>query len=118
MKGVTRIKVYSSREEAENRIEINSGEKIKAGRKTLCIARNKNGFFALDDKCPHQGASLAQGFCNNNDELICPWHHHGFDVKTGKGKGEYVEVYPLEITNEGVFVTLPRSLWDLFGDLI
>lgn len=113
----TRIKVFSSREEAENRVEINGAERIKAGKKTLCIARNKHGFYAIDDKCPHQGASLAQGFCNDEGEIICPWHHHAFDVKTGKGTGEYVDSYPIEFEDDGVFVVLPKSAWRLFSDL-
>ena len=117
VKKFTRIQVFSSLEEAQNRVDINAGERIKVGNKTICIARNQKGFYALDDKCPHQGGSLAQGFCNNEGELICPWHHHGFNVQTGQGRGEYVDVYPLEITDEGVFVLLPQSSWNLFGDL-
>jgi nitrite reductase/ring-hydroxylating ferredoxin subunit len=117
MKKQTRVQIFSSREEMENRVDINGAERIKAGRKTLCIARNQNGFYAMEDECPHQGASLAKGFCNNEGEIICPWHHHPFNLKTGKGRGEYVDVYPLEITEKGVFVLLPQSAWDLFSDL-
>ena len=96
---------------------MNGAELIIAGNKKLCIARNQHGFYALNNKCPHQGGSLSQGFCNDEGEIICPWHHHGFDVTTGQGSGEYVEVYPLEIKDDGVFVLFPKSAWDIFGDL-
>jgi nitrite reductase/ring-hydroxylating ferredoxin subunit len=117
MKKVTRVQIFSSVEEMQNRVDINGAFRIKAGRKTLCIARNVNGFYAVDNECPHQGASLATGFCSNDGELICPWHHHPFNVTTGKGRGEFIEVYPLEITDKGVFAILPQSAWDLFSDL-
>ena len=115
MNKYTRIKIFSSLEEAENRVDMNGAEFIKAGNKNLCIARNQNGFHAFDNKCPHQGGALSKGFCNNEDEIICPWHHHGFNVKTGQGKGEYIDVYQLEFTDEGIFVLLPKSFWSFFN---
>ena len=42
----------------------------------------ERGFFATDDTCPHQGASLGEG-TYHECRVICPWHGWVFDVRTG-----------------------------------
>lgn len=42
-----------------------------------------HGFFATDDTCPHQGASLGDGTYHEG-RVICPWHNWVFDVRTGE----------------------------------
>ena len=37
---------------------------------------------ALSDKCPHMGASLAEGYLDGN-QVICPWHGWVFDLDSG-----------------------------------
>lgn len=39
--------------------------------------------FAIDDFCPHQGASLAEGHVENHC-VACPWHFWRFDVHNGR----------------------------------
>lgn len=39
--------------------------------------------YALYDKCPHQGASLAKGWVNHKGNIHCPYHAFEFD-KDGK----------------------------------
>jgi nitrite reductase/ring-hydroxylating ferredoxin subunit len=44
---------------------------------------NLNGeFFALDDCCTHEDASLSDGTVAG-DELECPMHGGAFDIRTG-----------------------------------
>ena len=44
---------------------------------------NLNGeFFALDDCCTHEDASLSDGTVDG-DELECPMHGGAFDIRTG-----------------------------------
>jgi 3-phenylpropionate/trans-cinnamate dioxygenase ferredoxin subunit len=61
---------------------------------------NVNGeYFAIHDKCPHEGASLCKGvmvglvesttpgeyrFSRSGELLRCPWHGWEFDIRTGK----------------------------------
>ena len=42
----------------------------------------QRGFFATDDTCPHQGASLGEGTYFEG-RVICPMHNWVFDVRTG-----------------------------------
>ena len=39
-------------------------------------------YFAINDSCPHMGASLATGYVEN-DAVTCPWHAWRFCVKDG-----------------------------------
>jgi nitrite reductase (NADH) small subunit/3-phenylpropionate/trans-cinnamate dioxygenase ferredoxin subunit len=43
----------------------------------------EGGFFATDDLCPHQGASLGEGTYHEG-RVICPWHGWVFDVRSGE----------------------------------
>jgi nitrite reductase/ring-hydroxylating ferredoxin subunit len=61
---------------------------------------NVNGeFFALANRCPHQGGSLIQGqqvglieasepgcyrYSRRGEIIRCPWHGWEFDLRTGK----------------------------------
>lgn len=40
-------------------------------------------YVAVDDRCPHQGASLARGFLDGND-IVCGWHGMRYDADSGE----------------------------------
>jgi nitrite reductase/ring-hydroxylating ferredoxin subunit len=48
----------------------------------LCVGRAPDGWFAIDDECPHAGGSLSEGIVDGG-EVICPLHAYAFDPKTG-----------------------------------
>lgn len=48
----------------------------------LAIFRVGNEWLAIDGRCPHKGASLAEG-CVEGAAVSCPWHGWGFDLRTG-----------------------------------
>ena len=39
-------------------------------------------YFAINDCCPHMGASLASGYVDGHD-VICPWHAWKFCITDG-----------------------------------
>ncbi len=39
-------------------------------------------YTAINDVCPHMGASLAEGYVEGN-QVTCPWHAWRFSVKDG-----------------------------------
>ncbi len=53
------------------------------GRGYALFHDRERGFFATDDVCPHQGASLGDGTYHEG-RVICPWHNWVFDVRTGE----------------------------------
>jgi ferredoxin-nitrite reductase len=48
----------------------------------VAVFRLGDKLYALENACPHAGASLAGGELDG-DEIVCPSHGHRFNVKTG-----------------------------------
>jgi nitrite reductase/ring-hydroxylating ferredoxin subunit len=76
-----------------------------------CVALFKVGdqYHAIDDSCPHQGASLAGGKLEGRS-VQCPAHGLRFDLATGcmlQSPEVRVTVYPIHIEQGKVFVCLP-----------
>ena len=116
-KKITWHKLYDSLQAAHLQIKNGSLRKINIGNKTICIAHTEEGLFALDDKCPHNGASLSNGKCTTNNAVVCPVHRYQFDLKTGRAKsglGDVAITYPIKHTEEGVFVGISERVWNLF----
>lgn len=56
-------------------------------------------YTAIDDLCPHMGASLATGYVENGG-VTCPWHAWRFCVSTGTwldNPKSTVRVNPFEV---------------------
>lgn len=71
-----------------------------AGR-TIVLFNVAGRFYALADRCPHQGGPLSKGdqigeltsaapgrhdYCRRNMTIRCPWHHWEFDIETGRSR--------------------------------
>ena len=53
----------------------------------VCLVHADDGtFYAFEDSCPHEGASLSDGFLAGA-EIECPLHSSVFDVRTGAVEG-------------------------------
>lgn len=101
------VKIFSSEEEAKRRIPLNSVVPVLIGNHEVCLGHLHDGFYAIDDLCPHQAASLGKGRCLPNGMVECPWHHYLFDLRTGSNKGETamdVERYEVKVNEEGLFI--------------
>ena len=67
--------------------------------------------LAIDNVCPHQGAPLAQGQCENG-VVTCPWHQWTFDGRSGaclEGGGPGVRNYPVKLRDGQVCVRVSDS---------
>jgi nitrite reductase/ring-hydroxylating ferredoxin subunit len=78
----------------------NGSRKLVDVRGRAIAVFNVNGeFFALANRCPHQGGSLIQGqqvglieasepgcyrYSRRGEIIRCPWHGWEFDLRTGK----------------------------------
>ena len=65
-----------------NDVEVGSGRAFDVGDKSVAVFNVDGGFYAIDDTCPHAGASLAEGEVEDG-KVGCPWHYAEFDLKTG-----------------------------------
>lgn len=107
-----KLKIFDSREIAEQVIPINSLQKVRTKSFTLCLAHTPTGFVATDDACPHMHASLSDGRLNNYNELICPLHGYRFSLKTGQecqNRTRDANIYKVELDKDGLFIFLPEK---------
>ena len=58
------------------------GRAFPIANQTIAVFLQDGEFFAIDDFCPHQGASLAGGFVDGCT-VACPWHYWRFSLKDG-----------------------------------
>ena len=71
---------------------------VTAGTRSLGVFNLDGEFFALRNRCPHQGGPLCEGslwgrlespapgkieYDPRQEMLTCPWHGWAFDVRTG-----------------------------------
>lgn len=74
---------------------------IEAGGKRIVVFNLGGAFFALSDRCPHQGGPLSQGpvmglvespcpgeyrYDRSGEIVRCPWHAWEFDIRTGRSR--------------------------------
>lgn len=88
-------------------------KKIKAGRKSICLVSFEAKFYAVSAKCPHASADMSEGLCVRK-LIVCPYHRYTYDLETGKGgegQNDFIETYPVEVRDDGVYVGV-NTLWD------
>ena len=63
-------------------IPVGEGRAFKFNDEMVAVFNVDGQYHAMDDMCPHMGASLAAG--SLEDEIVtCPWHGWSFDVRDG-----------------------------------
>jgi NAD(P)H-dependent nitrite reductase small subunit len=90
--------------------EVAVGENrcVAFGEVQVGLFRQPEGFFALDNICPHRGAPLHEGFVSDG-QVTCPWHQWQFQLQDGKCRnipGARVPAYPVEIRNGTIWINL------------
>lgn len=79
------------------------------GRK-LALYNLHGNFYATDDTCTHEEASLSDEGAIDGDEVICGWHFCGFDIATGAATNspcsEPLQSYPVKVVDGVVHVEL------------
>jgi nitrite reductase (NADH) small subunit len=84
------------------------GKTVPAGRKLLAIFLVDGKPFAIDDACPHMGASLSGGYVES-DIVTCPWHGWRFRMTDGTWADNprvKIPCYPVRVVGDDVQVQL------------
>ena len=55
---------------------------VQVGNKSVALFNDQGRYGAIDDCCPHMGASLAEGYVEDG-VVACPWHAWRFCVHDG-----------------------------------
>jgi nitrite reductase/ring-hydroxylating ferredoxin subunit len=80
--------------------------KVKVNGKGICLVGYEGSIYAVSSTCPHAGGELSGGWCKDG-KLICPIHRYSYDIHTGKGdpgQNDYIDVYPVEVRADGVYI--------------
>ena len=87
------------------------GRRVEVEGVPVAIFRDRAGWLALDDTCPHMGASLADGHLSGR-VLQCSWHEWRYDTATGIcpiRPWARVRVHEVRVEDGGVFLRLAPS---------
>ena len=55
---------------------------VEVNKKDVAVFHQKGKYYAIDDCCPHSGASLCGGTVEN-EIVTCPWHYWRFRLTDG-----------------------------------
>jgi nitrite reductase (NADH) small subunit/3-phenylpropionate/trans-cinnamate dioxygenase ferredoxin subunit len=55
---------------------------VEVAGKLIAVFHEGDGYFAIDDVCPHMGASLSGGYVEKGI-VTCPWHAWRFRLADG-----------------------------------
>ena len=86
-----------------------TGKAFEVGDKRIAVFQVDGKFQAIDDVCPHAGASLAEGYLEGGN-IGCPWHYAEFELTTGKHTSAPatcgVAVYPVQVEDGQIKVEM------------
>ena len=87
-------------------------KRIELGGRRILLANVEGRFYAADDACTHEEASLSAGFLKG--ELVkCPLHGSRFNVRTGEALEEPAEenlkTYPVRLEGERILIDLSEA---------
>ena len=60
------------------------GASFQVSERLVAVFNYRGNYRAIDDICPHMGASLGSGFLDEEGNVTCPWHAWRFRVCDGK----------------------------------
>jgi nitrite reductase (NADH) small subunit len=77
------------------------GRAFAVNGRMVAVFKREGNFYAIDDLCPHMGASLAGGHLEGTT-VTCPWHAWRFCIKDGTWEDNpRIKVDAFEVRVEG-----------------
>lgn len=93
-------------------VRIGEGKAFKVGTKCIAVFNVAGTFYAIDDTCPHKGASLANGMLGETD-VCCPLHNAVFSLTDGAGLGglcyQGVQAYGVTTDGDDLVIEIPDA---------
>jgi len=109
---LTWYKVADSGELPEGRVKT-----VTASVHSMALTHVDGAYYAMDNRCPHQGGPLGEGSIEAGKQgecfLRCPWHGWDFDPKTGMPPGGHEDsgqqMFPVEEREDGIYVAIEED---------
>ena len=87
------------------------GKAVRVGNKMIAVFCQQGQFHAIDDTCPHMGASLAGGTLENGI-VTCPWHAWRFCIADGTwadNRRIKIGAYPVRVEGNEIQVRVDAA---------
>ncbi len=87
------------------------GKTVTVGGKLIAVFHVQGQYYAIDDTCPHMGASLSGGYVEEG-VVTCPWHAWRFRLCDGVWADNpriKIGSYPVRIEGEAVQLRIEQS---------
>lgn len=84
---------------------------INLNGKKLTLVINQGKYYVFNNKCPHAGGDLTQGWCKEGF-LICPVHRYAYNLENGrgaKGQGDNLKNYQVKLIDGNLMVGFEES---------
>lgn len=86
-----------------------TGLHFRVDDRDIAVFRREGRFYALDGRCPHEGALLGHGDLDGG-RVVCPRHGWTFDLESGRCEQDPrrpAMPFPVRVENGMVIVELP-----------
>lgn len=100
-------KIFDSEAEAKLSIGLMKSRGFSIQNEDIVVFRSNTGFWALENKCPHQNLALKGSTYIGADKIECPFHFLSINLRTGvTGNSTYkpVKTFPIQIRQDGVYI--------------
>lgn len=92
-------------------IEDGTGQAFNVGGTMVAVFNCGGQYYAINDFCPHMGASLAGGYVED-ETITCPWHAWRFRVTDGAWMDNpkvSTESYEVRVEGDEIQVRVPSA---------
>jgi 3-phenylpropionate/trans-cinnamate dioxygenase ferredoxin subunit len=103
------VKIFKNKAEAQEKLTENKPQLLIIGEHRICIVLRGNSFFAVSDRCTHNGESLSKGTISYAGEIVCPWHGYQFNLQNGREWQERCNdliTFPIREEPDGLYIGL------------
>lgn len=103
------IKIFDDEQHAKDHLRSGNPQLVIIGHRRICLVWHNHRFFAVQDRCPHNGESLSKGRVNHLGEIVCPWHHYRFRLASGQACDSScadLKVYPTRADETGFYIAI------------
>jgi len=91
-------------------IPIDQSRCLELGGLQVGLFRNADGFFAIDNICPHRGAPLHDGVVSDGI-VTCPWHQWRFQLADGICRSMpniRITTYTVEVREGAIWIDIDK----------
>ena len=84
------------------------GKTVSVGDKLVAVFFAGGRYLAIDDTCPHMGASLSGGYVEDGI-VTCPWHAWRFRLQDGAWADNpriKIGCYPVRVEGDDVLIAV------------